>query len=119
MIRRPPRSTLFPYTTLFRSHRGLTLRLHDHAPDPRYVRVEAGNENLDDSTLARPGAADLEPVEGGVAPPLGADDREPYLATSFTPRRFVGGPLADGYVADRLADLGGLLGGEWGDERRE
>src|SRR2546430_11964473 len=26
MIRRPPRSTLFPYTTLFRSQRG---RLHD------------------------------------------------------------------------------------------
>src|SRR3712207_8869960 len=25
MIRRPPRSTLFPYTTLFRSGRGLTL----------------------------------------------------------------------------------------------
>src|SRR5438309_9147649 len=25
MIRRPPRSTLFPYTTLFRSHAGLTL----------------------------------------------------------------------------------------------
>src|SRR2546426_9251079 len=24
MIRRPPRSTLFPYTTLFRSHRGPT-----------------------------------------------------------------------------------------------
>src|SRR5439155_17239226 len=30
MIRRPPRSTLFPYTTLFRSHaRGVCLR---HAP---------------------------------------------------------------------------------------
>src|SRR2546429_6122214 len=28
MIRRPPRSTLFPYTTLFRSSRGL-----DHYPD--------------------------------------------------------------------------------------
>src|SRR3712207_7264329 len=27
MIRRPPRSTLFPYTTLFRSHRGVA-----HAP---------------------------------------------------------------------------------------
>src|SRR3712207_8623888 len=26
MIRRPPRSTLFPYTTLFRSLRGLRLR---------------------------------------------------------------------------------------------
>src|SRR2546422_7410943 len=25
MIRRPPRSTLFPYTTLFRSHRGEVL----------------------------------------------------------------------------------------------
>src|SRR3989442_9987411 len=25
MIRRPPRSTLFPYTTLFRSHRGVRL----------------------------------------------------------------------------------------------
>src|SRR3712207_9206176 len=29
MIRRPPRSTLFPYTTLFRSlRRGLLVRLH-------------------------------------------------------------------------------------------
>src|SRR3712207_8939654 len=27
MIRRPPRSTLFPYTTLFRSHDGFTLGL--------------------------------------------------------------------------------------------
>src|SRR3712207_8348143 len=28
MIRRPPRSTLFPYTTLFRSPGGRTRRLH-------------------------------------------------------------------------------------------
>src|SRR3989442_5130066 len=27
MIRRPPRSTLFPYTTLFRSHTGVQIRL--------------------------------------------------------------------------------------------
>src|SRR2546430_7559575 len=27
MIRRPPRSTLFPYTTLFRSHRGGSARV--------------------------------------------------------------------------------------------
>src|SRR5258708_9456399 len=33
MIRRPPRSTLFPYTTLFRSHR-------DPAPDGRRGRLE-------------------------------------------------------------------------------
>src|SRR5258707_3153176 len=29
MIRRPPRSTLFPYTTLFRSKGALTYYLHD------------------------------------------------------------------------------------------
>src|SRR5271168_5448879 len=28
MIRRPPRSTLFPYTTLFRSHRSADRRVH-------------------------------------------------------------------------------------------
>src|SRR5256885_10756750 len=28
MIRRPPRSTLFPYTTLFRSHVEMTFRIH-------------------------------------------------------------------------------------------
>src|SRR5438093_9711924 len=31
MIRRPPRSTLFPYTTLFRSYVGKAVR-PDHAP---------------------------------------------------------------------------------------
>src|SRR3712207_8484300 len=37
MIRRPPRSTLFPYTTLFRSHRdrGRTRRVLRHQPGRR------------------------------------------------------------------------------------
>src|SRR3989442_2696490 len=36
MIRRPPRSTLFPYTTLFRSHLGHRhLRLDDRHPAAR------------------------------------------------------------------------------------
>src|SRR3712207_7656108 len=30
MIRRPPRSTLFPYTTLFRSHTDRPAGLHQH-----------------------------------------------------------------------------------------
>src|SRR5690242_21534819 len=35
MIRRPPRSTLFPYTTLFRSEAGMPSRaLPDPLPDP-------------------------------------------------------------------------------------
>src|SRR5438445_8999562 len=59
MIRRPPRSTLFPYTTLFRSHpprwRTITawsfafpLRLwqRPHAPPQRYVRSEEHTSEL-------------------------------------------------------------------------
>src|SRR5687767_15247522 len=38
MIRRPPRSTLFPYTTLFRSLRGRGL--HPAAWDDRHLRHE-------------------------------------------------------------------------------
>src|SRR2546430_7065220 len=37
MIRRPPRSTLFPYTTLFRS--GLSVRLETHRAKHRSERV--------------------------------------------------------------------------------
>src|SRR2546426_2922443 len=37
MIRRPPRSTLFPYTTLFRS-RDLSLALQDRRARPAAVR---------------------------------------------------------------------------------
>src|SRR2546426_12557062 len=33
MIRRPPRSTLFPYTTLFRSHRQRPAEYHDAMVD--------------------------------------------------------------------------------------
>src|SRR2546421_4760475 len=42
MIRRPPRSTLFPYTTLFRSHEDYVLhydlaqRTRDRAPGPTH-----------------------------------------------------------------------------------
>src|SRR2546427_8344177 len=38
MIRRPPRSTLFPYTTLFRStHRGATILISDRCVGLRAV----------------------------------------------------------------------------------
>src|SRR3712207_9223604 len=37
MIRRPPRSTLFPYTTLFRSHPAR------ERPPPLHVRRDAGD----------------------------------------------------------------------------
>src|SRR3712207_9553949 len=38
MIRRPPRSTLFPYTTLFRSPKGSLL----HAPDMYMKKIAVG-----------------------------------------------------------------------------
>src|SRR5258708_25631668 len=39
MIRRPPRSTLFPYTTLFRSELQQRARAHDLALENIYGRV--------------------------------------------------------------------------------
>src|SRR2546430_11027824 len=52
MIRRPPRSTLFPYTTLFRSHEDAELvvrepRVVGHGPQSpsREQRVEQDAEN--------------------------------------------------------------------------
>src|SRR2546429_1446636 len=47
MIRRPPRSTLFPYTTLFRSHRvevGVEERLRQGARGFVTLRVEGDGE---------------------------------------------------------------------------
>src|SRR2546430_8262620 len=43
MIRRPPRSTLFPYTTLFRSGDG---GLSDWGPDRRAGEGDGGQANL-------------------------------------------------------------------------
>src|SRR3712207_3423943 len=45
MIRRPPRSTLFPYTTLFRSGEK---RIHTHTQEgdiKLYIRIEASTKN--------------------------------------------------------------------------
>src|SRR5690348_17665269 len=40
MLRRPPTSTLFPYTTLFRSKACIRFREHDHPDaDGRYKRL--------------------------------------------------------------------------------
>src|SRR5256885_10633862 len=44
MIRRPPRSTLFPYTTLFRSWTSLDRTLQREAGDDGRVQIERFNE---------------------------------------------------------------------------
>src|SRR5690349_25038384 len=47
MIRRPPRSTLFPYTTLFRSQRGQVV-------DDRRVPVQLGDGGRPEQPFADP-----------------------------------------------------------------
>src|SRR3712207_7385506 len=49
MIRRPPRSTLFPYTTLFRSER----EWRSTRPGPRAAAPPAAREGPDGRRLAR------------------------------------------------------------------
>src|SRR3712207_7301735 len=44
MIRRPPRSTLFPYTTLFRSRRQPVGHRHRGQPTTALGRIAAGRE---------------------------------------------------------------------------
>src|SRR3989449_11464137 len=87
MIRRPPRSTLFPYTTLFRSlavhrrdaHVGLGLRTRDPPASILACGREArpgarGVADLD--RLAAEVPRDLEPAAGPELPELRAVLRE-------------------------------------------
>src|SRR3712207_8544102 len=69
MIRRPPRSTLFPYTTLFRSHLGLVdePQLLEDRPDVLLDRPLAHEQRLGRRGVAPAGghlAQDLELTVG-------------------------------------------------------
>src|SRR2546430_12687446 len=62
MIRRPPRSTLFPYTTLFRSCRTSGI---DHAANAEHAAAHADAGAKSGGTYAAaPGGA--EPVDSGI-----------------------------------------------------
>src|SRR2546422_1997543 len=56
MIRRPPRSTLFPYTTLFRSHNVLVF-------GAEYARHDVRSQTLEESAGARETQANLTDVQ--------------------------------------------------------
>src|SRR2546427_6999828 len=74
MIRRPPRSTLFPYTTLFRSgppsDRGGHLRADDdleaRARDPRQAHARENRRAQDAARRSRCRAAAPRPGDRGV-----------------------------------------------------
>src|SRR2546430_5804584 len=59
MIRRPPRSTLFPYTTLFRSAAGFTIR-RDKFDDFRVAFLGVAGDLLTPEDLAPSQRVDLE-----------------------------------------------------------
>src|SRR5438874_5329975 len=53
MIRRPPRSTLFPYTTLFRSQKKSLLNIIIAGTEEAIVMVESGALEVSTMTMAR------------------------------------------------------------------
>src|SRR5258708_35993321 len=63
MIRRPPRSTLFPYTTLFRSHELLSVARVGRVlrEGPRHQ-----GDDLRDGRSCRPWGRALRPIDGGL-----------------------------------------------------
>src|SRR2546422_11750922 len=61
MIRRPPRSTLFPYTTLFRSNAPLVAVM---VANPSWLPVTAAVSVPDDETEAMAGLSLVQVTEG-------------------------------------------------------
>src|SRR2546422_7610222 len=97
MIRRPPRSTLFPYTTLFRSRLEHAVTLLSDARGVRLTRLFAPEHGLwgapqDHATIA----SDRDPVTGLPVISLYGARREP------TPAMLAG---LDALVVD-LQDVG-------------
>src|SRR6266540_4992867 len=107
MIRRPPRSTLFPYTTLFRSHL-LRGRLRAHRS------ILPGNGRPEDGPLAEARRPGVDPTEHLHRHPRGASDRMELLrrARSRTEaqERSLGAPACTAvpaeYVPQRAASVG-------------
>src|SRR2546425_13146976 len=95
MIRRPPRSTLFPYTTLFRSPIHGDEKGHDELPVPAAGAAPRGEEGpgvrelldavvsvVDDEDVPAPVHGDAEGAVELPAPVAGAAPRGAELATA-------------------------------------
>src|SRR3989454_5930140 len=63
MIRRPPRSTLFPYTTLFRSHIG---RVADRDIDVANLAEQRPHDASREVEQCVPPRRDVERIESGL-----------------------------------------------------
>src|SRR3712207_8563563 len=80
MIRRPPRSTLFPYTTLFRSRQGQEVgrRVQEAVPAPAHQRADAD----DDPDAAHDGRHRGPAAEGHLHAEDGRDRKSTRLNSS-------------------------------------
>src|SRR2546422_6337811 len=124
MIRRPPRSTLFPYTTLFRSEGG---RVAAHGRDGRVLGdghgggggaggAFVGGEELvrrDDGVGEYGGRVVGDPASLQLA---GAGQRAAGEGGGGAVRKEVDGAGGEGRGGDRVGDGGGAAGGGAGGE---
>src|SRR3989454_11569505 len=107
MIRRPPRSTLFPYTTLFRSLR-LGRRLHtgvapvahvcDERGDPVHVLLDAARDVAEGGGVVRPDEREQIREALDLQPQVRARAFRPLLPQPSTP------PPADVDAIERPGD---------------
>src|SRR2546422_4278746 len=102
MIRRPPRSTLFPYTTLFRSQRHVLSVQKGINADVGLAGVHAGPSAGDRAELVADGVFDLE------RDVIKARERAMLRADLELDRAAGGKPVAPGQVIGRLIHI--LLG---------
>src|SRR2546429_3817883 len=108
MIRRPPRSTLFPYTTLFRSHGMEGLRVIDASIMPRMISA-----NLNASTMMiADRASDM--IRGRKLPEAGVRGEPAFkiqmalqLAALFV--MYGRPPLGKSFLVFRQADRGAVM----------
>src|SRR5256885_17110823 len=114
MIRRPPRSTLFPYTTLFRSHERLAqnlidvvlVRLQQRADLERRVTREIGDV-LAGLNRVRLGLIGLSAQPGDDRDAVVAEDHETVMQIAHQSRR-----LELENAVEGRDDLGDLIAAE-------
>src|SRR2546421_6334471 len=100
MIRRPPRSTLFPYTTLFRS---IQIERQDPVLGQDELEPERGGRLLELTDRTTRGR------EIQILGELLGDGAGAPQPVAVPPRRADGGPESVGAVhAERVRDLGGV-----------
>src|SRR5256884_9396667 len=89
MIRRPPRSTLFPYTTLFRSYYAESVNGHD-AP-PSFVQSVISDHVIHRGTISTGGL-------GGGADRSLAD----LFQVAFDPQHFANVAFSDDHLVNKI-----------------